>query len=99
MSAPLSKELREEYKVRSLPVHKDDEVLVTRGSYKGREGKITQVYRLKFAIQIEKLGREKSNAAYVPINIHPSNVVISKLGNTTDRNALIASRGGVVANE
>ena len=37
MSAPLSKELRQKYDVRSLPVRKDDEVLVTRGHNKGSQ--------------------------------------------------------------
>ena len=33
--------------VRSIPIRKDDEVTVVRGSNKGREGKVTSVYRLK----------------------------------------------------
>ncbi|CAH1437321.1 unnamed protein product [Lactuca virosa] len=37
MSAPLSTELRSKYNVRSIPVRKDDEVQVVRGTYKGRE--------------------------------------------------------------
>ena len=40
MSAALSTELRNKYHVRSMPVRKDDEVNVVRGSYKGREGKV-----------------------------------------------------------
>jgi ribosomal protein uL24 len=32
---------------RSMPIRKDDEVLVVRGTHKGREGKVTSVYRLK----------------------------------------------------
>ncbi|KAG9607994.1 hypothetical protein KCU86_g25184, partial [Aureobasidium melanogenum] len=48
MSAPLSKELREKYNVRSIPIRKDDEVTIVRGSNKGREGKVTSVYRLKW---------------------------------------------------
>jgi ribosomal protein uL24 len=28
---------------KSIPVRKDDEVLIVRGKYKGREGKVTQV--------------------------------------------------------
>jgi hypothetical protein len=43
MSSPLSKELRAEHGARSIPVRKDDEVLIVRGKYKGREGKVTQV--------------------------------------------------------
>ena len=36
MSAPLSKELRAKHSVRSMPIRKDDEVVVTRGHYKGQ---------------------------------------------------------------
>ncbi len=37
MSAPLSKELRQKYGVRSMPIRKDDEVQVVRGHYKGQQ--------------------------------------------------------------
>lgn len=43
MSAPLSKELRASHGARSIPVRKDDEVLIVRGKYKGRDGKVVQV--------------------------------------------------------
>ncbi len=36
MSAPLSQELRAKHGVRSIPVRKDDEVQVVRGTYKVR---------------------------------------------------------------
>jgi large subunit ribosomal protein L26e len=87
--------LRKEYGVRSLPIRKEDEVKVVRGSYKDREGKVGQVYRLKFAIQVEKVTKEKSSGSSVPINIHPSNVVITKLKLDDDRKALIAKKAGV----
>lgn len=97
MSAPLSAALRKEYKVRSLPIRKEDEVQIVRGSYKGREGKIGQVYRLKFSVQVDKVTKEKSSGSSVPINIHPSNVVITKLKLDDDRKALIAKKSGVKA--
>merc|ERR1712088_833379 len=37
MSAPLSKELRQKHNVRSLPIRKDDEVMVVRGHFKGQQ--------------------------------------------------------------
>ncbi|CDO56018.1 hypothetical protein DV451_004302 [Geotrichum candidum] len=95
LSAPLSAALRKEYGVRSLPIRKEDEVKVVRGSYKDREGKVGQVYRLKFAIQVEKVTKEKSSGSSVPINIHPSNVVITSLKLDDDRKALIAKKAGV----
>ncbi|CRG86007.1 60S ribosomal protein L26-1 [Talaromyces islandicus] len=90
MSAPLSKELREKYNVRSIPIRKDDEVTIVRGSNKGREGKITSVYRLKWAVHVERVVREKTNGQSVPIPIAPSNVVISKLKLDKDREDILA---------
>lgn len=96
MSAPLSKELREQYKIKSLPIRKEDEVRVVRGSKKDSEGKVNSVYRLKYAVQIEKVQKEKSSGASIPINIHPSKVVITKLHLDKDRKALIQRKGGNV---
>ncbi|KAK9763165.1 60S ribosomal protein L26A [Basidiobolus ranarum] len=92
MSASLSKELREKYNTRSLPVRKDDEVLVVRGTYKGREGKIVQVYRKKWVIHIERLTREKVNGATTAIGVHPSKVVISNIKLDKDRKALLGRK-------
>ncbi|KAE8453166.1 60S ribosomal protein L26A [Mollisiaceae sp. DMI_Dod_QoI] len=89
MSAPLSKELREKYNVRSIPIRKDDEVLVVRGSNKGREGKITSVYRLKYIVHIERVVKEKSSGQSVPIGVHPSKVVITKLKLDKDRESIL----------
>ncbi|ORY00529.1 ribosomal protein L24 [Basidiobolus meristosporus CBS 931.73] len=89
MSAALSKELREKYHARSIPVRKDDEVQVVRGTYKGREGKIVQVYRKKWVIHIERLTREKVNGATTAIGVHPSKVVVTSLKLDKDRKALL----------
>jgi large subunit ribosomal protein L26e len=90
MSAPLSKELREKYNVRSIPVRKDDEVTIVRGSNKDKEGKVTSVYRLKYVIHIAGVSRDKVNGASVPLGIHPSNVVITKLKLDKDRESILA---------
>ncbi|KAL7918655.1 ribosomal protein L24/26 [Trichoderma austrokoningii] len=90
MSAPLSKELREKYNVRSIPIRKDDEVTIVRGSNKGREGKVTSVYRLKYVIHVERVTRDKASGQSVPLGIHPSNVVITKLKLDKDRESILA---------
>lgn len=95
MSAPLSKELREKYQVRSLPIRRDDTVKVARGSHKGHEGKVGQVYRLKFAVQIEKLVREKKTGQSVPLNLDASNLVITSLKLDKHRKDLIGRKSGV----
>ncbi|KIV93815.1 60S ribosomal protein L26 [Exophiala mesophila] len=93
LSAPLSKELREKHNVRSIPIRKDDEVTIVRGANKGREGKVTSVYRLKFLVQIERVSREKSNGQSVPLGIHPSKVVVTKLKIDKDREKILERIG------
>jgi len=41
MSCHLSKDLRKKHGIRSLPIRKDDEVIVVRGTLKGSKGKVT----------------------------------------------------------
>uniref|UniRef100_UPI00358FC4B0 large ribosomal subunit protein uL24 n=1 Tax=Myxine glutinosa TaxID=7769 RepID=UPI00358FC4B0 len=90
MSSPLSKELRQKYNVRSIPIRKDDEVQVVRGHYKGQQvGKVVQVYRKKYVIYIERIQREKANGASVHVGIHPSKVVITKLKLDKDRKKIL----------
>eukprot|EP00933_Yihiella_yeosuensis_P019804 TRINITY_DN159_c0_g4_i1.p1 TRINITY_DN159_c0_g4~~TRINITY_DN159_c0_g4_i1.p1 ORF type:complete len:137 (+),score=31.17 TRINITY_DN159_c0_g4_i1:94-504(+) len=89
MSAPLSKDLRTKYSVRSVPIRRDDEVMIMRGHYHDREGKVTQVYRKKFRIHVDRVTRDKANGQTVPIPIHPSKVVITKLKLDKDRKALL----------
>jgi large subunit ribosomal protein L26e len=77
------------FQVRSIPIRKDDEVTIVRGSYKGREGKVTSVYRLKYVIHIERVTRDKASGQSVPVGIHPSNVVINKLKIDQDREDIL----------
>merc|ERR1712166_673330 len=92
MSASLSKELQKKYNVRSLPIRKDDEVQVVRGTYKNRDGKVTTVYRKKYVIHVERISREKNNGATVMLGLHPSKVVITKLHLDPDRKKLLARK-------
>mmetsp|Transcript_50851 Transcript_50851/g.142322 ORF Transcript_50851/g.142322 Transcript_50851/m.142322 type:complete len:138 (-) Transcript_50851:128-541(-) len=89
MSAPLSKDLRTKYAVRSIPIRRDDEVMIVRGHYHDREGKVTQVYRKKWRIHVERVTRDKANGQTVPVGIHPSKVVITKIKLDKDRKALL----------
>jgi ribosomal protein uL24 len=70
---------------RSLPIRKDDEVRITRGTHKGREGKVTQVYRKKWVIHVDRVQRDKSNGATAPIGVNPSKVVIVTIKLDKDR--------------
>ncbi|KAJ7234676.1 translation protein SH3-like domain-containing protein, partial [Mycena rebaudengoi] len=85
ITSALAKELRTKYNTRSLPIRKDDEVRIVRGRYKGREGKVTQVYRKKWVIHVDRVQRNKLNGATAPIGVHPSNVGITTIKLDKDR--------------
>ena len=61
MSAPLASELKAEYGANAVPIRVNDEVRVTRGKFKNREGKVCQVYRKKWVIHITNITRDKVN--------------------------------------
>eukprot|EP00011_Vannellida_sp_DIVA3-517-6-12_P014902 CAMPEP_0114612610 /NCGR_PEP_ID=MMETSP0168-20121206/4709_1 /TAXON_ID=95228 ORGANISM="Vannella sp., Strain DIVA3 517/6/12" /NCGR_SAMPLE_ID=MMETSP0168 /ASSEMBLY_ACC=CAM_ASM_000044 /LENGTH=132 /DNA_ID=CAMNT_0001823597 /DNA_START=30 /DNA_END=428 /DNA_ORIENTATION=- len=91
MSAPLSKELRAKYGVRSVPIRKDDVVKIVRGGKKA-SGKVTTCYRRKYIIHVEGVTRDKANHQTVDLGVHPSNVVITQLKLDKDRLALLARK-------
>merc|ERR1712062_26861 len=75
---PLSKDLRQKYGVKNMPIRKDDEVQVVRGHFKGQQvGKVVQCYRKKFSVYV---------------GIHPSKVCIVKLKMDKDRKKILDRR-------
>jgi len=64
MSAPLASELKAQYGANAVPIRVNDEVRVTRGKFKNREGKVEQVYRKKWVIYIKNITRDKVNGTY-----------------------------------
>mmetsp|Transcript_41 Transcript_41/g.126 ORF Transcript_41/g.126 Transcript_41/m.126 type:complete len:133 (-) Transcript_41:972-1370(-) len=93
MSASLSPELKKQHNCRSIPVRKEDEVRIVRGTFKGKEGKVVQVYRKKWVIHVDKVTRDKVNGASVQVGIDPSKVVITKLKMDKSRKAILARKG------
>jgi large subunit ribosomal protein L26e len=92
MSSALSKELRAKHGVNSMPIRSGDSVIVTRGSFKGREGKVTQVYRRRWVIHVERIQRDKVNGQQVSVGISPSNVTITALKIDRDRAELLKKK-------
>ena len=72
-----------------MPVRKDDEVLISRGMYKTREGKVTACFRKKFVVHVERITREKANGATVNVGIPASALTITKLKMDKDRKAAL----------
>ena len=76
--------------MRSLPIRKDDEVQIVRGKHaKEAVAKVTTVYRRRYCIHVDRIIKEKTNGAQVPVPIHPAKVQITKLKLDKDRKALI----------
>ena len=79
LAAHLSKDLRKEYKKRSLPLRKGDEVLVMRGSFRRMRGKISRVDLKALKVYVDSVKRKKPSGQDVEAAMDPSNVMITKL--------------------
>ena len=103
MSCRLSKELREKYRVRSMPVVKGDEVTIMSGGdeRKGHEGKVEAVYRLKNVVHVNGINHQKLNGQTVPIGLSASKLMITKLRpeNSKSRLEILARRARVPIDE
>ncbi len=92
MASPLSADLALKWKVNAIPIRSDDEVRVTRGKFKGVEGKVTSVYRKKYTVHVEKCTRDKANGQTIPVGIDASNLVITALKMDKCRRAILMRR-------
>merc|ERR550514_458694 len=94
MSVHLNKELKEKHGVRSMPVRKDDEVMIVRGKNKGHTGKVTDVYRKRWCLYIDGLSKSKPNGQPIRVPIDASNCCMTKIKLTKDRQNLITRKAG-----
>lgn len=77
--AHLTKELRKQYKKRSLGLRKGDEVKVLRGDFKGKTGKVSSVDLNSLSIFIEGMKRKRATGEDVEVSFSPSNIMITNL--------------------
>jgi len=77
--APLSKELRAEFKKRSIQIKKGDTVKVLRGDHAGTEGEVQDVDLKKTLIKVAGVSNFRADGTEIPRPIHPSNVMVTKL--------------------
>ena len=91
-SRSLTKTLRDEHKLRALPIKRGDEVKILKGKWKGKKGKVVQVYRRRSVIYVDKITREKQNGQSVFCPLKPSYCVIEKLLENKDRKKTIERR-------
>lgn len=94
MSATLSKVLREQHQVRSMPIRKGDTVKIVRGPQElnGKEAKVTAVYRKRYMILLDGVAHNNAKGTSVQYPIHPSNCVITELYMNGNRAAILARK-------
>ena len=95
LASHLSKDLREKYKRRSMPIRKGDEVLVMRGKFKGKTGKIARINSKKYRVYIDGMTRKRTVGTDVQVNFNPSNLQIVNLNLGDKQRVKIIERKGV----
>ncbi|MBN2250553.1 MAG: 50S ribosomal protein L24 [Candidatus Altiarchaeota archaeon] len=79
VGASLSRELREKYGRRSLPIRKGDKVKVVKGDFSGFSGEVTKVMHTTYKINVGGINIKKADGTDVPKSLDPSNVTITEL--------------------
>ena len=62
---------------------------ILRGTNKGKEGKVTEVYRKKWVIHVEGISHDKINGSSAKVGIDASKVEIIELKLSKDRKAIL----------
>ncbi|MEK6847866.1 MAG: 50S ribosomal protein L24 [Nanoarchaeota archaeon] len=79
LSANLSKELRKKYKKRNLPLKKGDIVVIMRGKFRKKTGKIIMVNAKKLKVEIEGIQIKKQDGSKANVKFNPSFLQITEL--------------------
>jgi large subunit ribosomal protein L24 len=79
ISAHLDKKLKTEYGKRSMPIRKDDEIIVMRGEYAGQKGSVSEIDMSNLKVFVENIKTRKTSGQEVMVPLEPSNLKITKL--------------------
>lgn len=83
LSINLSKELRKKVSKRNVVVRKDDKVKITRGKFKGKTGKVLEVFTKISKVVVEGIQVTKRDGSKANVKMQPSNLQIIEM---VDRN-------------
>ena len=92
MGVNLSKDLKNEYGRRSLPIKKGDKVRVVRGEFTDHEGKVESIDPKKYKVIVEGVTLSKTDGSSVFLPIHPSNLMIIEADLKDDKRYKIIER-------
>lgn len=79
MSMHLDKSLQKEYKKRSMPARKGDEVKVMRGDFRDKKGVISKIDLNALKVYVENVKIKKVSGQEVEAAFEPSNLKITRL--------------------
>ena len=79
LSTNLSVELRKEYKKRNVVLIKGDTVIIMKGKFKGKKGKIIEVNTSQSKVKIDGINVKKQDGSKANIKMQPSNLQIIEL--------------------
>jgi len=96
LSAHLSPELRDKYRLRSISIRKGDTMKVMRGGLSGHVGKISEVHTRKMMVAVERATLTKADGKSIPKLLHPSNLMVMKVDDSDPkrRKKLQSKKGG-----
>lgn len=94
LSIHLSRELREKYGKRAVPVRKGDEIEIMRGKDRGLRGKVEKVDLKKCKVYIAGINVKKSDGSEVMKPFQPSNLKIVELNLDDKRRLEIFEKSG-----
>ena len=84
LGSNLSKDLQKKYGKKSVRVLEGDSITISRGEFKGVDGKIAKISTEKSSVTIDGIKKEKTKGDKFDVYIHTSNLVITSL-NTSDK--------------
>ncbi len=79
LSASLSKELRKKYARRAFPIRKGDSIIIMKGKFNKKTGKIMMIDNRNEKVYIEGIQATKREGSKVNVPIHVSNLQIREL--------------------
>lgn len=79
VSANLSEDLRKKQGMRNITLRKGDSVLIMRGKFRGKKGKVTKILLKTSKIIIDGIQIKKKDGSKVDVKMEPSNLQIQEL--------------------
>jgi large subunit ribosomal protein L24 len=87
VSVNLSEDLRKKHNMRNITLRRGDSILIKRGKFRGKKGKVTKVLLKTSKIIIEGIQIKKKDGSKVDVKMEPSNLQITEL-NMEDKKRL-----------